>query len=107
MPNADVKDEKKKDKPHKPDIVLVKVVTTSGTYPRTGYEEARSKEHVSKILRETARALHLTDVGDWVAKVGDRPIDPEKTFSENGLENEVCILWNPPESGGGSACMWR
>lgn len=86
---------------HKPDSILVKVVTTSGIYPRTGFENVKATEKVSKVLHDAAHALHLTAVNDWVAKVDTKEIDPNKTCVENHLHGEVCILWNPPEGGGG------
>lgn len=81
--------------------VHVKVVTTSGTYPKKGYDEVKAKTRVSKFLHEAAKALNLTDVTNWVATVGGNSIDPEKTFAENGLTGKVEIQWGPPIGGGG------
>lgn len=78
-----------------------KVVTTSGNYPRKGYEEVKRKERVEKFLKEAARALHLTDVTGWVATVAGNEINPDKTLEENGLEDKVEIHWGPAVGGGG------
>lgn len=90
-----------KDKDHKPTVIFVKVVTTSGTFPRHGYEREKPSDLVSKLLRKVAHALHLTDVSTWVATVEGQEIDPEKTYAENGLTETVTIQWGPKEGGGG------
>lgn len=102
MSQIEVEADAQKAKPPKPETILAKVMTTSGVHPRKGYEEVKPKEKVDKFLREAARALHLTDVEGWAAKVDGREINPEKSFAENSLAGEVCIQWNPPEGGGGA-----
>ena len=82
-------------------FVQVSVVTTSGAYPRKGTESVPAHQPVQRFLDEAKRALHLTDTNDWVATVNGQPIDPNKSYVDNGLTGKVAIQWGPREGGGG------
>ena len=81
--------------------VLVRVFTTSGAFPHKGEERVRSTEIVDVVLREAARALHLTDTNGWIGLVDGSAIDTSRSFAADGLTGTVAIHWGPPEGGGG------
>lgn len=83
--------------------VAVAVITTSGTFPDVDdYRRAFEAERVGEILAKAATKLDLTNTSDWDANVENRPIDPSKTFHENGLHGIVEIEWHKREGGGGA-----
>lgn len=84
-------------------FVGVAVVTTSGSYPTTGFERTPVRQKVSVILKKAAHELHITDTTDWVATVDEKEIDPSKTFHELNLHGQVEIDYGPREGGGGNA----
>lgn len=90
-----------KNKGHKPDLILVKAVTTSGTFPHNTYEHENPTDIVAKFLQKAKHALQLTDVSGWIATVDGLAITPEKTYAENGLSETITIQWGPREGGGG------
>ena len=81
--------------------VLVRVITTSGAFPRTGENRVKETTLISFVLDDAASDLRLTDTSGWVAREGGRQINPERTFAEEGLHGLVKIHWGPPEGGGG------
>lgn len=84
--------------------ISLQIVTTSGNYPETGYREFNQHERLATVLQQAAAQLKLKNIDGWVAKVGDRQLDPAKTLAENGLTDETRIHWGPTERGGG-ACI--
>lgn len=82
--------------------VQVVVITTSGLYPNHGSEGVPPNQKVRVQLKQAADKLHLTDTDGWVARVGGREIDPDKSYAENGLSGTVRIDWGPREGGGGA-----
>lgn len=83
-------------------FVEVVVLTTSGTYPASGTDRVPANQKVRQQLRKAANELGLTDTDAWVAKVGGREIDPEKSYVDNQLTGTVRIDWGPREGGGGA-----
>src|SRR4051794_9751592 len=81
--------------------VLARVVTSAGTFPRTGENRVKATTLISFVLDDAASDLRLTDTSGWVARVGGRQINPERTFAEENLHGTVKISWGLPESGGG------
>jgi len=82
--------------------VDVVILTTSGSYPSTGTDSVPSHQKVRQQLKKAAQALGLVDTDTWVAKVGGREIDPEKSYIDNGLTGSVRIDFGPREGGGGA-----
>ena len=84
-------------------FVEVAVVTTSGSYPTEGFSKVPVHQKIRVFLAEAARELKLTDVSNWVVRVNNDEIDPEKSYEENDLSGEIDIDFGPREGGGGDA----
>ena len=82
-------------------FVEVAVVTTSGTYPSSGYNKVPSHQKVRVELEKAAKELKITSTDDWIAKVRGKDIDVEKSYTDNGLSGEFFIDWGPRHGGGG------
>lgn len=82
--------------------VLVTVITPSGIYPEGDPEKINDNKLVSEVLEKAAKKLKLTNTSDWVVYVGERLIDPSRSFKDNGLSGTVEIEWHKPEGGGGA-----
>ena len=83
-------------------FIDVAVSTTSGPFPDEGFKRVPINQPVKAVLAKAAKALGLTDTDGWVARVDDREIDPNGSYQDNGLSNEVTIDWGPAEGGGGA-----
>ncbi len=81
--------------------VEVSVATTSGFYPDNGFNSVPVNQKVEVELKKAAKKLKLTDTSNWVASVSKNPIDPDKSYAENGLSGQIEIDWGPREGGGG------
>lgn len=92
---------------HGPDnhFVEVSISTTAGFFPVEGFNRVPVNQKVDVELQKAKEALKIKDTAGWVASVitpaGKRPIDPAKTYAENGLSGELEIDWGPSEGGGG------
>ena len=80
----------------------VAVVTTAGSFPKTGFEEVPVNQKVEVVLKKASHQLHIADTTGWVAKVNGTAIDITKSYAELGLHGEVEIDWGKPEGGGGA-----
>ncbi|WP_158754693.1 hypothetical protein [Dyella sp. S184] len=79
------------------------VITTSGVFPNLDdYRRGYSTEVVRELLAAAALQLGLTNTADWVATVGNRPINEAETFAANDLYGIVEIEWHKREGGGGA-----
>lgn len=81
----------------------VTVLTTSGSYPATGTDRVSVHQKVRQELEKAARELKITDTAGWVAEVGGRVIDPEKSYVDNNLSGKVRIDYRREHGGGGRA----
>lgn len=90
-------------KHHEEKFVEVAISTTSGFYPSTGYERVPLHQKVEVVLQKAAKALNLADTAGWIASVNKSPIDPTRSYEDNGLKGRVDIDWGPREGGGGNA----
>ena len=52
-------------------------------------------------LAKAAAALKIADTSGWVARVGTREIEPEKSYAANGLQGRAEIDYSRREGGGG------
>lgn len=95
--------EKQKHDDHGENFVHVAVVTTSGSYPADGYDKSPVNQKVRIFLAEAAKKLKIADFSNWIARVGNKEINPEQTYEENELSGEIDIDFGPRESGGGNA----
>ena len=86
-------------------LVDVSISTTAGFFPAEGFNRVPVNQKVEIELRKAMEALKIKDTAGWVASVitaaGKRPVDPAKTYAENGLSGEIEIDWGPSEGGGG------
>lgn len=85
----------------RPAHLEVRVLTTSGVFPRHGQATVHPSDLVNEILRKAAHALHLTDTSGWVVTSDGRDINAAATFAQNGLAGTVELHWGPREGGGG------
>jgi hypothetical protein len=105
MSHLDVleKDRPSDDKDKKNNHLGVAVITPDGTYPEEdGYRRVSEQDRIATILKAAAHALKITNTSDWVAKVGDRVLDPARTFAEEKLCCVVDIEYHKHEGGGGA-----
>jgi hypothetical protein len=86
-------------------FVEVSVSTTAGFYPTEGFNRVSPNQKVEVELGKAKEALKIKEATGWVVSVitpaGKRPIDPAKTYAENGLSGQIEIDWGPSEGGGG------
>ena len=81
--------------------VEVAVVTTSGRFPAEGTERVAAHQPVSNELKRAVKELKIVDTTNWIALVGEKEIDPNKSYVENQLTGTVIIDYGPREGGGG------
>jgi len=86
--------------PH--EFMEVTVFTTSGTFPEEGVLRVPPVTVVKQVLARAAAKLGLTDTTDWIVTVGGRDINPDRSFTQNGLTGRVELEWGPREGGGGA-----
>lgn len=86
-------------------FVEVSISTTAGFFPTDGFNRVPINQKVDIELLKAKDALKIKDTAGWVASIitpsGKRPVDPAKTYAENGLAGEIEIDWGPSEGGGG------
>lgn len=91
----------KKDRPPKPNHILVAVVTTAGAYPNEGFDEVPINQPIKVQLHQAAKELGIPGTDTWIAVVGGRELDLSQSYKDAGLTGEVTISWGPRETGGG------
>lgn len=82
--------------------IKVAVVTTSGVWPHEGFAVVPIHQLVKVQLQHAVKKLGIADTTGWIAKVGKRELNPEQSYSANGLSCEVEIDYGPREGGGGN-----
>jgi len=105
MSHTDVlnKDRPSDDKDKKIKHLGVAVITPDGTYPdEDGYRRVSEHDKVGAVLKLAADALKITNTTDWVAKIGERQLDPARTFAEEKLSCVVDVEYHKHEGGGGA-----
>ena len=88
---------------HNDRTLEVRVITTSGVYPESGFEKVPEHELVKTVLEKADKKLHITNTTGWVAVVGGRKIDINRSFRDSGLSGRVEIDWGPDHGAGGHA----
>jgi hypothetical protein len=81
--------------------VEVAVVTTSGRFPAEGTERVAAHQPVSNELKKAVKELKIVDTTNWIALVGEKEVDPNKSYVDNLLTGTVIIDYGPREGGGG------
>lgn len=94
--------EEQKEHGHDKEEVHVSVITTAGLYPAEGYDAVPGNQKVRIELEKAVKHLKITDTTGWVARVGDRQIDVDKSYHENSLTGKVDIDYGKAHSGGGA-----
>jgi len=84
------------------DFVYVEVITASGNWPKEGFEKIARHEIVKVFLDKAASERKIVSTQGWVAKVGDKVIQQDRTYAENNLSGEISIDYGPPHTGGGA-----
>ena len=92
----------KRDMENPEDHVFVAVITTSGSWPKEGFEKVTSNQKVSVFLKKAAHELKIVSTEGWIAKVDNKEIQVDNTYFENHLSGEVIIDYGPREGGGGT-----
>lgn len=87
----------------KDNFVDVRVVTTSGSFPKQGFERVPVNQPIKVVLHKAAVALKITDTSNWVARAGEQELDITKSYSDHHLTGQVVIDYGPKEGGGGCA----
>lgn len=82
--------------------VEVAVITASGRWPATGFEEVPSHQKVKTFLAKAARELKITSTEGWLASVGGRDIRPDGSYIDNALTGQIVIDFGPAAGGGGA-----
>jgi hypothetical protein len=103
--NTDHSKEENSSHETKEHFVDVSISTTSGFFPAEGFNRVPVNQKVEVELQKAMDVLKIKDVAGWVASVitsdGKRPVDPAKSYSDNGLSGKIEIDWGPSEGGGG------
>src|ERR1051325_4273970 len=99
--NAEQVVERKQDALKDEHHLEVQVVTTSGTYPDEGSDKVAANQPVKVELEKAQKQLEITDTTGWIVTVSGSPIDPNKSYADNGLKGSVKLDWGPKEGGGG------
>lgn len=86
-----------------PRHIDVAVVTTAGSFPDEGFERLPINQPVNVQLARATKALKIVDTTDWIATVGTRELDTDKSYADNGLCGRVEITYGKREGGGGTA----
>jgi len=81
--------------------VALQVITTSGNFPEKGFADFNIHEKLEVVLKAAARELKLQGTQNWVARLGNRQLDPALTLEANHIPNDSKIFWGPTEPGGG------
>lgn len=86
-----------------PNEIEVQVVTGAGNFPDEGFAHFNIHQKLSHVLEKAKDELDLQNTGGWVARIGNRNLDPNLSLADNGLSGFVQISWGPVEPGGGGA----
>jgi hypothetical protein len=82
--------------------ILVRVATTSGIFPSTGFKKESDDQKVEVILKEAAKELKISNTEGWFAKVDGKDINPNLSYEQNGLKGEITIDYGKKHGGGGA-----
>ena len=86
----------------KPQHIDVVVLTTSGTWPESGFESVPIHQPIKVQLQRAVKELKITDTTSWIAKVGNQELNVEQSYEQNKLSGQVEIDYGPREGGGGN-----
>ena len=86
-----------------PNEIEIQVATGAGNFPDEGFARFNVHQKLSHVLDKAKDELDLQNTSGWVARVGNRNLDPNLSLEDNGLSGFVQISWGPVEPGGGCA----
>jgi hypothetical protein len=86
----------------KPQHIDVAVITTSGTWPESGFDNVPIHQPIKVQLHCSVKELKITDTTNWIAKVGNQELNIEQSYEQNSLSGQVEIDYGPREGGGGN-----
>lgn len=89
------------------DTIALQVVTTSGNFPADGLRSFSGHEPLHAVLSLAAGQLKLRNTNGWVAKLGDRVLNPQVSLELNGIPSGSQVFWGPQERGGGTCRCCR
>lgn len=89
------------DDKHQAHTINVRVVTSSGHYPKHGHEKVPVEEPIQAILNRAANQLEIVDSSSWVATINGAVVQATMTYQQLKLHGEVVIDWGRHEGGGG------
>ena len=81
--------------------VQIQIVTVSGNYPATGFNEYPPSEPLGAVLSQAAAHLKLHGTENWIAKLNGRILNKSESLAANGISGQAVIMWGQDESGGG------
>jgi hypothetical protein len=85
--------------------IELKIVTTAGNFPESGFKEFSWHEKLETVLKEAAEHLKLHNTENWIARLGDRQLNPALSLEANQIPDKSKISWAPSEPGGGKLCI--
>ncbi len=81
--------------------VEVAVHSNAGRYPEEGFNRVEATQKMTVEIERAAKALGITHLDKWIAKVGTKDVDLKLSYKENHLQGYFVIDFGPRESGGG------
>lgn len=98
------KPDNKKDDDKDEKYVAVAVIALEGTYPSSDeFRRAKATDKISEVLDLAKKKLEITNTDGWIVQVGNKDIDPNKTYKALKLDCIVEIEWHKHEGGGGAS----
>lgn len=83
--------------------VGIQVLTGAGNFPASGFKEFNFHQLLQTVLNEAKAHLPVQNTSTWVARLGDRELNPGLTIAANGIPDDSRVAWGPVERGGGEA----
>jgi len=81
--------------------VGIQVLTSAGNFPESGFEDYNKNQELKHVLDKAKNHLKLQNTSSWVARLGDRELNPELSIEKNTIPDKSRIAWGPVERGGG------
>lgn len=82
--------------------VDIQVLTGAGNYPTEGFQKYNFHQSLQHVLDQAKAHLPLQNTSTWVARIGDRELNPSQTLEQNNIPSPSRVAWGPVERGGGA-----